>query len=336
MKHISKSIFSALLAMSAGAASAADGLAVLDLSKADTQLTFDAATGQWSETFSDEEPTIDSQLYCFMHSALPSYQTWWGFTASNSINNQPQTDWIAWQYSNMAKGGIALDENGTVKLNENAAPVIDPAMPYMVAYYNKYMARKPVQLLTNDGEAHEAVSCYVNLNSYTYYSTLFGDAVARSFTERDSLTLSIHGVADDNTEKTVDVTLASFKNGQLTAATGWMYVDLTPLGAVNELYFTMESTDTGSWGMNTPGYFCLDKLTMKDGSSSATATEASSRLRYNRADRILTAAPGSFIALYTPSGSLVMSSEDGLLNVASAQPGIYIARCNNHSLKIVI
>lgn len=336
MKHISKNLLCALLAMTAGTASAADGLAVLDLSKAETQLTFDATTGQWSETLSDEEPTIDSQLYCFMHSALPSYQTWWGFTASNSADNRPQTDWIAWQYSNMARGGIALNEDGTVKLNDFGAPVSDPAMPYMVAYYNKYMARKPVQLLTNDGEAHEAVSCYVNLNSYTFYSTLFGDAVARSFTEKDSLTLSIHGVGDDNTVRTVDVTLAAFNNGRLDAATGWMYVDLTPLGAVNELYFTMESTDTGSWGMNTPGYFCLDKLAMKEGTSSATAPEAATRLRYNRPSRTLTAAPDAFIALYTPTGSLVMSSEKGLLNVATASPGIYIARSGNKSLKIVI
>lgn len=337
MKNLNSALLGLLAAMTAGLASAATGLVTLDLSNAETPLTFNATTGQWDQTFSDEEPTIDSQLYCFIHSALPSYQTWWGFTVSKSTNNQPQTDWIAWQYSNMAKGGVALKADGTVKTNAKGAPVSDPNMPYLVAYYNKFMARKPVQLLTNDGEAHEAVGCYVNLNSYTFYSTLFGDAVARAFTENDRLWLTIYGVAADDSKKSVEVTLASFQNGQLSASTGWTYVDLSPLGAVNELYFTMDSSDTGSWGMNTPGYFCLDKLTMKSDTPSGISTVAAKeKLSYNGAERVLTGTPGKFIALYTTGGALVMSTEEGRMDVSNVERGVYIARCGSRSLKILI
>ncbi|MBO4549163.1 MAG: DUF4465 domain-containing protein, partial [Bacteroidaceae bacterium] len=38
----------------------------------------------------------------------------------------------------------------------------------------------------------------------------------------------------------------------------WRYVDLSGLGAVAKLGFELSSSDTGEWGMNTPGYFCFD------------------------------------------------------------------------------
>lgn len=40
----------------------------------------------------------------------------------------------------------------------------------------------------------------------------------------------------------------------------WEQIDLSPLGAVTGLSFTIESSDMGEFGMNTPGYFALDDL----------------------------------------------------------------------------
>jgi len=40
----------------------------------------------------------------------------------------------------------------------------------------------------------------------------------------------------------------------------WELVDLSPLGNVQFIEFTLESTDMGQWGMNTPAYFALDNL----------------------------------------------------------------------------
>ena len=40
----------------------------------------------------------------------------------------------------------------------------------------------------------------------------------------------------------------------------WTSVDLTPLGKINKLTFRLSSSDNGAWGMNTPGYVCLDNL----------------------------------------------------------------------------
>ncbi len=41
----------------------------------------------------------------------------------------------------------------------------------------------------------------------------------------------------------------------------WQYVNLTSLGNVDSLLFTLSSSDNGTFGMNTPSYFCLDNFT---------------------------------------------------------------------------
>jgi hypothetical protein len=42
----------------------------------------------------------------------------------------------------------------------------------------------------------------------------------------------------------------------------WTTVDLTPLGNATSLAFTLASSDTGQFGINTPTYFALDNLTV--------------------------------------------------------------------------
>lgn len=334
--NFKSTLFTLFAAAAIGAnAQNASEVEILDLTKAATPLEFNAETGAWTQTYNEEEPTIDSQLFCFMHSALTDYDTWWGWTASNSANNLPRTDYLKYQFSNMAKGGIVLDENGAVKLNEQGAPVVSSSVPYMVGYYNAYMAKRPVQLLFNDGLDHEVIGTYINLSSYGYYTTLIGDAFCRQFTNNDKFTLTIHGVASDNSEKTLEVTLAEYNNGMYSGLTGWSYVDLTPLGAINELYFTMASTDSGAWGMNTPGYFCMDKLSVKkQPAAGVSAAEAAANLRYNRAAALVTAPEGTLVGLYSVDGKLLKSTDNGILSVEDMPHGVYVARSGNSSIKI--
>ena len=42
----------------------------------------------------------------------------------------------------------------------------------------------------------------------------------------------------------------------------WQWVDLSNLGNVDSLLFTLSSTDVGNYGINTPLFFCLDDLTV--------------------------------------------------------------------------
>lgn len=327
-----------MMAALAGAAMATadDQIVTLDLTKATTKLEFNAENGSWTGTYNDDEESIESQCFSFVHSSMGDYDTWWGFTASNSADNTRPANTITHQWSNMAAGGIQLDENGNVMTDEYGAPVVSADVPYIVGYYNAYMSRRPNDMVFNDGSLYEPQGVYVNLNSYSYYSVEYGDGYARAFTNGDKFTLTIHGVAADETEKSVDVSLASYTNGDLTINRGWKYVDLTSLGAVNELYFTMTSTDSGAYGMNTPGYFCLDKLTVKRSGQSALNSVAGNRaaISYDRAAKTVTTTGAGFTVIRNVSGQTVMSGEGDTFDLSSLPAGVYIVKAGDSAMKI--
>ena len=130
-----------------------------------------------------------------------------------------------------------------------------------------------------------------------------------------------------------------YDNGDLTLNRGWRYVDLTPLGEVNELYFTMKSTDAGAYGDNTPDYFCLDKLQVKRVASDPTAVNgiaADSRenIRYDRASKMVTVQGADFAAVYDAAGSMVMSSEQSSFSLEYLPAGVYVVKAGNARIKI--
>lgn len=328
------------LALLFGAASliADDKIITLDLTKAtDAPLQFNAETGAWTGTYDEDAEVIESQAFIFMHSAMTDYNTWWGFTASNSADNSRRTDYLTYQFSNMAKGGIMLDENGEIKKDEWGAPVVSADVPYIVAYYNAYMSKRPCDVIFNDGLAHELVGVYVNLNSYPYYSIEDGDSYCRPFHNGDNFTLTVHGIAEDETEKTLDVSLASFENGDITINRGWKYVDLSPLGKVTELYFTMDSTDKASWGMNTPGYFCLDKLMVRPADDVAVneLSASGAAISYDRASRKLNFSEETFAVVYDVAGNKEIASEGSSIDVSGLDRGLYVVKTGSSSFRFI-
>lgn len=321
------------------ATAAADGdIITLDLTKATTELTFNATTGAWDGTFNDDEEVIESQCFLFLHNSMSDYQTWWGFTASNSADNAMRDDYMTYQYSNMAKGGILLKEDGTVDLDEYGAPKCSAEVPYLVAYYSSFMGPRPLDMIFNDGYNYEPQGCYVNLSSWTYYTIQDGSALSRAFTNGDNFTLTIHGVAPDETEKTVEVSLAKYDNGDLTLNRGWRYVDLTPLGEVSELYFTMKSTDASAYGDNTPDYFCLDKLQVKRVDSptgiDGLAADGRENIKYDRSTKAVSVQGADFAAVYDAAGNMVMSSEQSSFSLEYLPAGVYVVKAGNARIKI--
>lgn len=315
---------------------AQEKVTVLDLTNAGSVLEFDAETGAWTDTYNDDSESIESQCFSFVHSSMSDWQTWWGFTVSNSADNSKRDNFITYQFSNMAKGGIVLNEDGTVKLDEAGAPVVSAEVPYLVGYYSPYMAARPVDMTFNDGKSYEAVGVYVNLTSWAYYGVQDGSGVARAFTNGDRFTLTVHGVAPNESEKEIEVELAAFDNGNLTVNRGWRYVDLSPLGQINELYFTMKSTDSGAYGDNTPAYFCLDKLMVRQKETSGLNDFAGEQttLSYDRASSAVTVSGAEFAVVYDATGRKVMATDSSEFSISNLPAGVYVIRAGSSSLKI--
>lgn len=333
-----KTVFFLAALTVAATANAESEKITLDLTKSTTTLEFNATNGSWTGTYDDDAESIDSQVFSFVHSSIADWNTWWGFTVSNHADNSRPENTLLQQWSNMAKGGIVLDEKGEVKLDDFGAPAVSAEVPYLVSFYGFMMGERPVDMSFIDGKSYEAVSVYVNLNSYSYYSMEYGDAFARAFTNGDRFTLTIHGVAPDETERTVDVDLASYSNGDLTINRGWKYVDLSPLGIVNELYFTLASTDSGDYGMNTPAYFCIDKLCVKPVEESSAINNIQDKrtaISYDRDSHVITLDGSDFAIVYDVSGHQLMTIDGTTGNVSQLSSGVYLVKSGNSSLKFV-
>lgn len=333
-----KGIFHAAAVMTFCAASAfaSQTPITLDLTKAVSPLTFNATDGSWTGTYDDKEEVIESQCFIFLHNSMGAYKTWWGFTASISTDNAKQSDFFSHQWSNMAKGGIVIQPDGTVAKDAWGAPLVSDTVPYLVAFGSGVWGKKSIDMIFNDGLEHEPIGVYLNLTSYPYYAVEEGDALCRPFNNGDTLTITVHGVAANESERCVSVKMASCTNGDLTINRRWKYVDLSSLGKVEELYFSIESSDCGSYGINTPTYFALSALSVKN-ETSGTATPSNFtdvRISYDRSSRMVSIDGEEYSAVYDCNGRKVMESETPHFSISSLESGVYIIRSGKSRLKI--
>lgn len=88
-----------------------------------------------------------------------------------------------------------------------------------------------------------------------------GMAPARKFEQGDWLKITATGWKDGETTGETEFYLADFRGEtEWVYAENWQWMDLSVLGAVDHISFSISSSDNGDWGMNTPAYFCFDNL----------------------------------------------------------------------------
>ncbi|MDD6641461.1 MAG: DUF4465 domain-containing protein [Bacteroidales bacterium] len=307
----------------------------LDLSKPINPKTFVFGTNDvWTETYNAEDYTY-FEVQNFMFSHLPSADnyggtSWEGFTvariSSDTLNS----------FGCMAQGGF----DGVGK-------------PYLVGYYSEYYTGtngngdpSSNMILFNDGNTYDAVGVYVCNNSNTYHSILNGDSYAKKFAQGDTLVLKIHALdesyAIDDSKQNVVVYLADCRSSDASAwkiNKGWEWIDLSALGNVSGLAFTMASSDVSYGFMNTPAYFCLDKLTVREGAGEVVALSEVSTAALEicmRAGYIEVVNATAPIEIYTISGMRVLTTTETIICTTNWPKGVYIVKCNDRIQKIVL
>ena len=122
----------------------------------------------------------------------------------------------------------------------------------------------PAEISFKDGKAYKAKECYVTNSTYAYLAirdqNVGGYGSVKEWTKDDQFKLTITGYNGEQETGHVDFLLAD----GLDIVSTWQQVDLTKLGEVTRIAFTMSTTDIGQNGMNTPLYFCLDQLTVTE------------------------------------------------------------------------
>ena len=123
----------------------------------------------------------------------------------------------------------------------------------------------------------QVLGFYVNNTTYAALSMRDGDSFAKAFggttgSDPDWFRLTVRGEdAGGQPTGQVEFYLADFRSadpGQDYIVTDWTWVDTTVLGPnVSSLHFDLASSDTGTYGMNTPAYFAMDNLTIPEPAS---------------------------------------------------------------------
>jgi hypothetical protein len=99
---------------------------------------------------------------------------------------------------------------------------------------------------------------YVTNNNYAYYTMLNGGMFgAKKFGDGDWFLLTMTGKNEAGAATgTVNFYLAEGTD----IVNDWEYVSLASLGVVKRVEFNLSSSDSGQFGMNTPGYFVIDTV----------------------------------------------------------------------------
>lgn len=182
-------------------------------------------------------------------------------------------------------------------------------------------------------------------NPYAYYAIEKGNPYSTKFEQGDWFKLVAHGIDEQGTETgTVEYYLADYRSENADdwkLNDAWEWVDLSELGQIASIYFTMESSDTGDYGINTPTYFCLDKLTVStEPSSVEESVVAQAKVYYDRSNGAVRVESAQLVeaAVYNMSGTLVMKQlveGSGAIDMSAYPAGVYVVRCGGYSTKIV-
>jgi len=228
------------------AIAAVSSLLLLAPSKAAT-ITFDdlplGPSGYWNGS-TPPAGGFTSGGATFHNSYTAAFDSWEGF-AYSSVSDTT-TAGFGNQYASITGGGAGGSSTYAV------GTAFDPAVITFGAAVNL-----------------NGASVAVTNTTYAALSMEQGDSFAKKFggatgNDPDFLLLTLTGYAAGVATGTVNFYLADFRsadNSQDYIVKSWQTLDLSGLGTVDEIDFTMSSSDVGAFGMNTPAYFALDNLT---------------------------------------------------------------------------
>lgn len=206
--------------------------------------------GQWTEAYNSGYTTIAVSPYYFSHYANNEggVKSFYGFSPAWSIsaNTLEGVDWQDAQWACMAPNINSLSSN--------------PNYPYMLGFCDvresaDKLPQNPMCCIIFEAQAIVKELAIAN-SAYGYWAMINGSNFSQPFDEDSWCKVNITGFRNGKIVGTVSSYLA--KDGEVSR--NWDKVDLSSLGLINGLYFTMESSDKGTVGMNNPAFFCLGRI----------------------------------------------------------------------------
>jgi len=186
-----------------------------------------------------------SGSYKFNNFYAPSYTTWSGFGISNeSSTDFNPSQFLAHQFRNAVGGGLDHDGN------------------YAVLYAYGFV---PEITLNNGMDEENVKGMYITNNAYTLNSIESGDAIAgEEFAQGDYYMVTVTGYDKTGARtQSKDIYLADYRSSnpeEHFILKDWEWVDLSELGKVKIVRFTVSGSRNNQLGLITPAYFCIDNF----------------------------------------------------------------------------
>ena len=182
-----------------------------------------------------------SDIFEFEYFYNEEYAYWGGFAQSKVKD------------ANAANGVFA---NQYAVYNDSAAS----GDSFLIYYYDSFNEPCDIRL------KRDVLLSDVKLNLTTYaYASITNEAIndfARAFIDGDYLKVIFTGMKGNDVTGVVECYVVDFRDGKREMATNWSEYSLSGLGeGYNRVRVTIETTDVGEWGANTPLYIAMDDLT---------------------------------------------------------------------------
>ena len=199
------------------------------------------SNGIWQPPIGSNE--MSSGGWLFTNNTQNGY--WGGFTASN------RTD---------------LNQSGmNAQYTAASGCGYDGSTQYAVAYTMGVQT----DVYAADGQSHTVTGCYVTNNLWTYQDILqggYGELPYGGSTGNDPDWFKVTATgknASGQTVGTLDFYLADYRfanNEEDYVLNTWEWFDLSPLGNVATISFSLSSSRGSGYNMITPAYFCMDNF----------------------------------------------------------------------------
>jgi hypothetical protein len=283
----------------------------------------DRTNGMVTEVYTDGNANFTSSF------GTSGYGNYWaaGFAISNV------TDTITSGFENIYSAITGAGYNGSTT--------------YAVAQDFSFITLQPA------ASGKQVNGFYITNSTYTSFSMKNGDSFAKKFggvsgNDPDYFVLIVRGYLNGVLKTdTVNFYLADFRsadNSKDYIVNDWQWVDLTSLGDVDSISFRLGSSDAGQFGINTPGFFCIDNFTTRDilsGVANVKGTTNTMSVYPNPAKEMITidgAGKSTTVTIMDITGKVVFeqaAKNREAISVASLSAGLYLLQITSDGVQEV-
>lgn len=210
---------------------------------------------------------IDSGGVQFVNETQP-----WGWSLGFLVSNRTDTQTPGFDPSVGDFGAVVNDSSSFAGGGANGSANYGVSFGYLDALDPLNISQLellPHLVLPSD---QQIVAADFTNTTWAGLSMSHGDGFAKAFggesgSDPDFLRLSVYGSkAGTPLSDQVEMYLADFRSENADEdfiLREWQRLDLTPLAEADRLYFNLDSSDVGDFGMNTPSFFAIDNIELQ-------------------------------------------------------------------------